>query len=78
MSAGRRVTIEPFVPHRDPSKRRGVTWWQIHLGGGVYYRDIDDEMKDRPHGTTKRSYGSIWSTEEKARRAAVSLGFDVA
>ena len=78
MSAGRRVTIEPYTPHRDPNKRRGVVWYQIHLGGGVYYRDIRDEWRDHPDGTTKRSYGSIWATEEKAALAAERLGFVVA
>ena len=76
MSA-RTVRIEPFTPHRDPNKRQGVVWYQIAMGGGVYYRDIDDEYRDHPDGTTKRSYGSIWSSRRKARRAAESMGFTV-
>lgn len=77
MSAGRRVRIEPFVPTLDPNKRRGRTWWQIAMGGGVYYRHLDDEMRDHADGATTRSYGTIWPTREKAKAAAERLGFRV-
>lgn len=71
----RTVHIEPFVPPLDPNKRRGQTWYIISLGGGVYFRGVDDEWRDQADGTTTTSYATIWPSRAAATVAAERLGF---